>query len=89
VDGERIMNPRKIQTMKNQRIRGKSRASVVMETKERVGRYIESWVEIEGKKSTTNGTWILFKRTEQFGCGMFESHEKLGFGAMMRMIRNR
>lgn len=37
--GERIMNPGKIETM---RIRGKSQAYVVMETKERVRRYIES-----------------------------------------------
>lgn len=64
VDGEKIMNPRKIQTRKNWRIRGKSRASVVMETQERVGRYSESWVEIEGKKHTTNGAWILFERPE-------------------------
>lgn len=42
MDAERIMNPRKIQTTNNQRIRGKSRAYVVMETRERVGRYIES-----------------------------------------------
>lgn len=55
VDGKGIMNPRKIQTRHNQRIRGKSRASVVMETKERVSRYIESWVGIQGRKLTTNG----------------------------------
>lgn len=39
---ERIMNPRKIRTMNNQRVRGKSGAYVVMETRERVGRYTES-----------------------------------------------
>lgn len=42
---------------------------------------------IEGKKHSTNGAWVLFKRLEQFSFGMFEKHETWNMETMKRMIR--
>lgn len=46
-------------------------------------------MKIEGKKCTTNGAWVLFKRQEQLSCGKFENHENWDMGTMMGMRRKR